>query len=315
MTVAALRMTLRFPASLLVAFANLVFIILTVALPLGTMIVLALHDEAKALWILDHVFQFWPVRARMLAEEAGTTTPRVVAATFAVWLFSLYAVWATLVTFGSLVATTIIMHTGVMQLRGQKPSLREAFRVARRNVWRLAGLAVLAGVGLTIARYFTRWIVIPGLSGVARKAIFLAMTAALYITLPIIVYERKGAWNAFKSTFQHVKETWGGLVVGTGFIAASTWLLLWPVEYAVLILAEALLGIQLVEWTTILLFQLGSAVILYSLNVALAANLRAALYLHVTEGTTSVLPDAAFVAPPAAAAPRTAATFEVVSQS
>jgi hypothetical protein len=299
MTVAAVRMTARYPASLLVALGNLVFLTIVAVGPISWMIWLASKDTKQAYEVLKYVFQFWFVDN---AIETGDINNIV--GSFMLWVLLVYFVWVTIVTFASLVTATVIMHTGVQQLKGQKPNLGDGFRLVGQNIGRLAGLAVVAGVLLTLARRFAGFLrAIPFVGRFMQRAIVVAITGALYVTLPIVVYERRGPWSAFKSSWENIRKTWGGLVVGTGLMVSALWMGLWFVWYMVRAAAESMTGLELIDWSTILILQFIGAVLLYCINVALSANLRAALYLHVTEGHTGVIPEAAFAqrpTPPAA---------------
>lgn len=305
MTAAAVKMTARYPATLLVALGNLVFLTLVAVGPVSWMIWLTTNDPQQAYWVLKYVFQFWFVDDAIREGDWERTVGN-----FVLWLLLMYFVWMTIVSFASLVTATVIMHTGVQQLRGQRPSLGDGFALAGQNIWRLAGLAVLAGALLTLARRFAGVLrAIPFVGRLVRKALVVAITGALYVTLPIVVYERKGAWSAFSSTWQNIRKTWGGLLVGTGLLVSALWVAMWFVWYMVLGVFESMTGLQMVDWTTVLILQLVGAVFLYCVNVALSANLRAALYLHVTEGHTGIIPEEAFAQRPVAPTPPPAAQF------
>ncbi|MFA5860927.1 MAG: hypothetical protein WDA16_04470 [Candidatus Thermoplasmatota archaeon] len=173
--------------------------------------------------------------------------------------------------------------------------------------------AVRSGSWQDIAGRFVLWLLLI-YTGWVRGAIIAALTGALYLTLPIVVYERKGPLSAFRSTWRNVRQTWGGLVVGTGLLLSGVWLALWFIGYVVKGMLEGMLDVDLVTWTALLVFQLVMAVVLYCVNITLSSNLRAALYLHVTEGRTGVIPAGAFAnapTPPSQGGEPT--TFEIVS--
>lgn len=299
MTIAAGKMTLRYPQTILIALANLLLLVLVAVGPIATMIHLASNDPAQAWWALKYVFQFWFVAD---AFEAGDWQSGI--SLFSVWLLGIYMVWMTIVSFCSMACATIIMHTGVMQLRGEEPSLSEGFRLVGRNLWRLAGLALLAGAVLTLVkRALSTLKVIPLAGRIIRGAVAAALTGLLYAALPVVVYERAGPVAALRSTWTNMRQTWGGLVVGTGLMLSAVWVGLWFVWYAAAAAFEQLFGFTSVNWTTMLMLQLFGAVALYCVNVALSANLRAALYLHVTEGHTGVLPEGALVSEPPTRSP------------
>lgn len=317
MTKGALRMTLAYPPSLLVAFANLLVLLAVAAGPIAWMVYLLANDPGQFWWALNHVFQFWFVTARYQAMQAGQATFQDVVGAFSLWVLFIYIVWASLVAFFTMVTTTVILHTGVQQIRGEKPRLRDGAALAGRNLHRLLGLAFLAGALMGLVRRLLGTLrVVPILGRLVRRAVVAAITATLYVALPTVVYEREGVVAGFRSTWHEVRETWGGLVVGTGFLLVSLWLLLWLVEYAVLGSVGAILHLHLVNWTLILILQILAAAALYALNVALAANLRASLYLHVREGRASFVPSGAIARPEGLGGnePKPAATFSVVQE-
>ena len=301
MTAAAFRMTMRFPASLLVALGNLVFLTLVAVGPALFMIWLWGQDGQAGYDFAKYFYQFWIVDNTIPRTaggdidfsnwEFGST-----ASAFAMWALVLYFLWATIVAFGSLVAATVIMHTGVQQLKGEAPSIGDGFALAGRNVGRLAGLAVIAGALVTLVKRALMVLrVVPFVGKWIRRAVMAAITATLYIVLPIVVYERSGPWSAFRNTWTHVRKTWGGLAVGTGLMLISVWVGLAIVNvFFTIYVTQPLFGDGDLAWSTMLITQVVAGVLLYCLNVTLAANLRAALYLHVTEGHTGVIPEAAF---------------------
>lgn len=320
MTAAAFRMTARFPQTLLVAFGNLVFLTLVAVAPLVFMINLWGKDPQAGYDFLKWFYQFWIVDNTLPKGADGY--PAIgfgsewdVGATISagiLWGFVLYFLWATIVAFGSLFTATIIMHTGVQQLKGQKPSLADGFRLAGQNVWRLAGLAVIAGALMTLVKRALRVMrVVPFVGKWVQRAMMAAITFTLYLVLPIVVYERNGPWSAFRNTWTNLRKTWGGLIVGSGLVMWALWIGLWVVEVFFLTALGNASGEPIIGWDTILVIQVVAAVALYCLNVALSANLRAALYLHVSEGHTGVIPDGMIERLPDAPAPTPAAGFQL----
>lgn len=321
MTAAAFRMTARFPQTLLVALGNLVFLTLVAIAPLVLMINLWGNDWHDGYNFLKWFYQFWIVDSTLPKGADGYPNFDIgsewdfgtTASAFILWGFVLYFLWATIVAFGSLVTATVIMHTGVQQLKGQKPSLADGFRLAGQNIWRLAGLAVIAGALMTLVKRLLRVLrVVPFVGKWVQRAMMAAITFTLYLVLPIVVYERNGPWSAFRNTWTNLRKTWGGLLVGTGLVMWALWMGLWVVQIAFLTMLSDATGEPLIGWDTMLIIQVVAAVALYCLNVALSANLRAALYLHVTEGHTGVIPDGMIQrVPDASQTPAPAAGFQL----
>lgn len=300
MTVAAFRMTMRYPASLLVALANLAFLIAVAVGPAIFMLWLWGQDGQAGYDFLKYFYQFWIVDNTIPRDAGGDIALDqwdfgTTAAAFVVWGLVIYFLWATVVAFGSLLTATVIMHTGMQQLKGEAPSLSDGFGIAGRNLGRIAALAVIAGALMTLVKRTLAVLkVVPFVGRWVRRAAMAAITATLYVVLPIVIYERNGPWSAFRNTWTNVRKTWGGLVVGTGLSMTWLWVGLWIVNvFFTIYVLEPILE-EGAAWSTMLIIQVVGAVLLYCLNVTLSANLRAALYLHVTEGHTGVIPEEAF---------------------
>lgn len=295
MTVAAFKMTMRYPQTLLVALANLVFLVAVAVAPLLVIFSLVDNNADAAYAIWKYYYQWWIVDSSFARDASGnldwsSTDPGGVFSAFLLWGLVVYFLWCVVVTFGALITTTIIMHTGVQQLRGQKPSIADGARLAGQNLLRLLGLAIVAGFILAATKRLLAVLrVVPFVGKWIRNAVIGALTFTLYLVLPIVVYERAGPWSAFKNVWTNLRKTWGGMIVGTGLIIMATWVGLWVVQTAFWSVVGANIGDPVV-WSTMLTIQVIAAVALYCLNLALAANLRAALYLHVVEGHTGVLP-------------------------
>lgn len=302
MTVAAARMTFRYPQSILVALGNLAFLTVVAVAPLVFMIWLWGRDAGAGYEFAKYFYQFWIVDNTLPHNAAGDVTFSTswdIGATVSaaiLWFFVLYFLWATIVALGSLVTATIIMHTGVQQLRNQQPSIADGWALARRNFLRLLGLAVIAGALMTLVKRLLAVLrVVPVAGKWIQRAVAAAITFTLYMVLPVVVYERNGVWAGVKSTWENARKTWGGLAVGTGLILSALWVGLWFIGVMVRSVLEGVGMTPEQSWSTILILQVVAAVALYCINVALSANLRAALYLHVTEGHTGVLPEGALV--------------------
>src|SRR5262249_10174073 len=102
------------------------------------------------------------------------------------------------------------------------------------------------------------------------------LNAVTYVMLPIVVYERAGARQAFCSAWRQIKRTWSGLLVGVSLVFFAMFCLFEVFAWS---LAQQALGTA----TTGVVSLIAGAV-LYALPTAAAAAFRAVLYWYATTG-------------------------------
>ncbi|HEX6811853.1 MAG TPA: hypothetical protein VF384_09555, partial [Planctomycetota bacterium] len=152
------------------------------------------------------------------AAQAGNWGLAVSAAIIETYL--LLSLWMIPVLTAVLYFSTAGMHVATQQIKRETPDLRAAFAVANANLGRLAALAAfnatiyawgryIVFVGLGLVPFVGHWIV---------RGLRLALNAVTYVMLPIVVYERAGAREAFRSALRQIRETWSGLVVGSSLV-------------------------------------------------------------------------------------------------
>lgn len=206
--------------------------------------------------------------------------------------YVLYAMWLTIVLTGVLYFLTVGMHVASQQIRkhGKTPSLQAGFQVANQNLGRLFLMALFNATVFAWVRYSVRFglravmsptYFIPVLGRMMRKVVLgtvgYVLTAVSYLMLPIIVYERKGAYEAMKSAWTNVKKTWSGILVGSGLLFGGIWALM-------NFFAWGLFQLTFKDPTFAIIFSIVTAAIAYAFASAASAAMRATLYWYATTG-------------------------------
>ena len=207
--------------------------------------------------------------------------------------YALYAVWLTIVLTGLLYFLTVGMHVATQQIRKPKsePSMGAGFRLANQNLGRLFLMALFTATVFAWIRYVVRWgfglatlplMIVPFLGTMVRRAILgtvgWLLTAVNYLMLPIVVYERQGAFSAMKSAWTNVKQTWSGMVVGSSLLFVGVWFVM---QWFALPLAQVAFRGSI---TAGLITMIVTAAIVYAFSSASSAAMRATLYWYATTG-------------------------------
>ncbi|HEX6812793.1 MAG TPA: hypothetical protein VF384_14300, partial [Planctomycetota bacterium] len=190
----------------------------------------------------------------------------------------LLSLWMIPILTAVLYFSTAGMHVATQQIKRETPDLRSAFALANANLGRLAGLAAfnatihawgryIVFVGLGLIPFVGYWIV---------RGLRLALNAVTYVMLPIVVYERAGAREAFRSALRQIRETWSGLVVGSSLVFFAMFCLF---EVFIWGVAQQTLGVA-----TSGVLSLIAGAFLFALSTAAAAAFRAVLYWYATTG-------------------------------
>jgi len=277
MTVASVGMVRQFPQVLLLPLCTLAIVATAVVAPISILSWLFEHNN-PAFW------KFWTFLFAIPISYWDAGDYETAVSAFIIEGYVLFGLWLTFVTFVSLFFITAAMHTGTMLVKRQKPSIMEGLSVAGRNWYRLLAMAAFSAFLLTLVRYFLRNTlrVIPFVGKWIYRAIAFTITAGMYLMLPVIVYERNGAWSAVKRGAHLAKETWGGILVGTGLTFTAMYMVAYLVPMGLLYMV---LEIDVPSWvfTT---YGIVLWAFLFCLNTSLAAMLRAALYWYATTGET-----------------------------
>jgi hypothetical protein len=271
LTVASIRLVGQHRVVLLLPACTLAVVALLVVAPLALLVhCLQYHPEPTADFFEALYF------VTVAAARAGNWSLAVSAAVIESYL--LWSLWMIPVLTAVLYFSTAGMHVATQQIKRQQPDLRAAFRLANANLGRLVALAAFNATIYAWGRYivFVGLGVVPFVGTWIARGLRLVLNAVTYVMLPIVVYERAGARQAFRSAWRQIKQTWSGLLVGSGLVFFATFCLF---EVFVWGLAQHALGTA-----TTGILSLIAAAVLYALATAAAAALRAVLYWYATTG-------------------------------
>jgi len=199
---------------------------------------------------------------------------------FGFWLFYVGLAIVYFVTFFvSIYFNAAVMGAAMIRLNGGDPTISDGLKVARANLGRIAGWAlVTATVGLILRAIAERF-------GFIGKIIAGAFGAAwgivTYLVVPVLIFEKLRPWAAVKRSGSLLRQTWGEAAGGYLSLGAIFVLLALPGLLAPLLgfaLAGAIglavgLGIAVVYW--LILGLVGSAA---------QSILVTALYRYATTG-------------------------------
>lgn len=199
---------------------------------------------------------------------------------FGFWLFYVGLAIVYYVTFFvSIYFNAAVMGAAMIRLNGGNPSISDGLKVARGNLRRIAGWAlVTATVGLILRAIAERF-------GFIGKIIAGSLGAAwgivTYLVVPVLIFEKIGPWASVKRSGSLLRQTWGEAVGGYLSLGGIIVLLALP-ALLVPLLGFALAGV------VGLLVGLGIAVV-YWLILGLVGSaaqsiLVTALYRYATTG-------------------------------
>ena len=271
LTVASTRLVGQHKIVLLLPACTLAVVALLVVAPLAFLVwSLKYHAEPTADFFEALYF------VTVAAARAGNWGLAVSAAVIESYL--LWSIWMIPVLTAVLYFSTAGMHIATQQIKRQQPDLRAAFGLANANFARLFALAAFNATIYAWGRYlvFVGLGVVPVVGTWIVRGLRLVLNAVTYVMLPIVVYERAGARQAFRSAWQQIKKTWSGLLVGSGLVFFAMFCLFEVFAWG---LAQRVLGTAA---TGILSLIVGA--VLYALATAVAAALRAVLYWYATTG-------------------------------
>ena len=199
---------------------------------------------------------------------------------FGFWLFYVGLAIVYFVTFFvSIYFNAAVMGAAMIRLNGGDPTIADGMKVARANLGRIAGWAlVTATVGLILRAIAERF----GFIGkIIAGAIGAAWGIVTYLVVPVVIFEKLRPWAAVKRSGSLLRQTWGEaaggyLSLGAIFVLLALPALLAPLSGFALAGAIGLavgLGIAVVYW--LILGLVGSAA---------QSILVTALYRYATTG-------------------------------
>ena len=170
---------------------------------------------------------------------------------------------------------TAIISCAMLRMAGGEPTLGDGFREAAARLPQIAGWALLSatvGLILRIIEDRSRWIgrIVAGLLG-------MTWTVTSFMVVPVIVAERKGPFEALKSSTNILRRTWGEQLVGSFSFGLVFGLLTLPAVamiVAIIVFGHIwmmMLGIGVV---------IGYLIVLSLVQSALQSIFQAAVYLY-----------------------------------
>ena len=127
---------------------------------------------------------------------------------FGAWFFYAGLALVYFVTFFvSIYFNAAVMGAAMIRLNGGDPTTSDGLRVARENIGRIAGWAlVTATVGLILRAISERFgfvgRIVAGIAGAAWGIV-------TYLVVPVLIFEKIGPWAAVKRSGSLLRQTWG----------------------------------------------------------------------------------------------------------
>lgn len=186
-------------------------------------------------------------------------------------------------TFAATYTTAALTGVAMLRLSGQPATPADGWRIARQNLRRLLLWSLIAAtVGIAIQILASRFKGIAGL--LVRAAAGASWGIVTYFMIPVLLYEREGAWGSLRRSAGLFVDTFGrtlvtnlvvGLLVGVGLFGA---IVLGIAGLFLLLSGSLLVGLLLIAAGVSL------AVILSLIGSAAEGIVRAALYRYATTG-------------------------------
>src|SRR6266566_4306603 len=146
---------------------------------------------------------------------------------FGYWLFYVGLAIVYFVTFFvSIYFNAAVMGAAMIRLSGGDPTISDGLKVARQNIKRSAGWAlVTATVGLILRAIAERF----GFIGrIIAGALGAAWGVITYLVVPVLIFEKVGPWAAVKRSGSLLRKTWGEAMGGYFSLGAIFILLALP---------------------------------------------------------------------------------------
>jgi hypothetical protein len=213
-----------------------------------------------------------------LASGGGGMASTFEAVTVVLFLAMYFAVW-----WISVYATAGLVGAATLKLNGQQPTAADGWRIARSRIGALTVWALItATVGLVIQLVARR------VGGIAGAVIAIAggatWSVATYFMVPVLLYEKGGAWASIRRSGHLFVSTFGrtlvtnfvlGLILAAGIVAA---VVIGILGLFVLVGGSTLVGLLLIVAAVAI------AVLVALIGAAAEGILRAALYRYAVTG-------------------------------
>src|SRR5213596_1461340 len=207
------------------------------------------------------------------------------------WLFYVgLAVVYFITFFVSIYFNAAVMGAAMIRLNGGDPTISDGLKVARANIRRIAGWALLtATVGLVLRAIAQRFgfigRIIAGIAGAAWGIV-------TYLVVPVLIFEKIGPWAAVKRSGSLLRQTWGEAAGGYLTLGGIFILLALPALLVILLglVVGGVVGLAIAVVYWLILGLVGSAA---------QSILVTALYRYATTGELGFGLPRDLVAPPA----------------
>src|SRR5438132_13892219 len=126
---------------------------------------------------------------------------------FGYWLFYVGLAIVYFVTFFvSIYFNAAVMGAAMIRLKGGDPTISDGLKVARENIKRIAGWAlVTATIGLILRAIAERF---GFLGRIIAGALGAAWGIVTYLVVPVLIFEKIGPWAAVKRSGCLLRQTW-----------------------------------------------------------------------------------------------------------
>src|SRR5438128_1985176 len=135
--------------------------------------------------------------------------------------------------FFSIYFNAAVMGAAMIRLNGGDPTISDGLKVARENIKRIAGWAlVTATIGLILRAIAERF---GFLGRIIAGALGAAWGIVTYLVVPVLIFEKIGPWAAVKRSGSLLRQTWGEAAGGYFSLGAIIVLLALPALLAPLV--------------------------------------------------------------------------------
>src|SRR5213593_2883483 len=109
--------------------------------------------------------------------------------------------------FVSIYFNAAVMGAAMIRLNGGDPTIADGLKVARENIRRIAGWALLtATIGLILRAVSERF---GGVGRIVAGVVGAAWNIVTYLVVPVLIFEKIGPWAAVKRSGSLLRQTWG----------------------------------------------------------------------------------------------------------
>lgn len=178
-------------------------------------------------------------------------------------------------------ANAAVVGAAMMRLRGEDPTLSDAFNIAMSRSGKILGWAIIAAtVGMIMRALEER---AEGLGRIVISIIGTAWNIATFLVVPVLVAENIGPIDALKRSASLLKKTWGEQIAGNFGLGLIFFLLILAGAIPLGLLTAAAASISVV-----LAILFGGLLVLYvfamiAVSTAVSGIYTAAVYAYATQ--------------------------------